>query len=581
MAQDDDSDDEAAAPAAAPAAAADGEGAFDDDDDESDDPDAPVVVGKSTHKAEGKLFYEKMKKGDETISVGQDVYLENGMEVPYVARLQQIFVYSFAKKEIYFTARWYYREPDCHEYARMAGAKDDYEVTWGGEKLFAEPKELFFSLHLDENHADTILRACSVQLREADSAPAFEAFTNLGRHEFLAWRAYDNKKVYALNELPSKKLRDAFALERKRDGATSKPSLRERKKREEEDDDEDWDRELTNDDLRQLWLPRKHLEVWYDSNRFARVVDGILTRVSSILNGKRSFYVGKVVGVKRASRPYRLGKKDGKDRIAEYTLQVQTHLGTRLVGLDALSNEAPQDAELARFRVPLDPREVRQKLSALKREMENHSELFEEADIRRRQEAEERLAAKRHEEAKQRKLEAEERERRERERDEVRQRAAAQKAQDNDQWWLSYGNANDSGKKQRELAKWKARLKRFNTIATSSGAEGERENARRLAEQAQAKIDSLEEQQADADDAAADGDDEAEAPAAAEAMEEEAAAPAPAPAEEAAAMEEEAPAAAEEAPAPAEEEAPAAMEAEAPAAPPQPTEEDLFGADSD
>ena len=46
-------------------------------------------------------------------------------------------------------------------------------------------------------------------------------------------------------------------------------------------------------------------------------------------------------------------------------------------------------------------------------------------------------------------------------------------------------------------------------------------------------------------------------------------------------MEEEAPAAAEEAPAPAEEEAPAAMEAEAPAAPPQPTEEDLFGADSD
>ena len=66
---------------------------------------------------------------------------------------------------------------------------------------------------------------------------------------------------------------------------------------------------------------------------------------------------------------------------------MQTHLGTRLVGLDALSNEAPQDAELARFRVPLDPREVRQKLSALKREMEIHSELFEEADIRRRQEA--------------------------------------------------------------------------------------------------------------------------------------------------------------------------------------------------
>ena len=374
-----------------------------------------MVVGEVDAQGEGKLFYEKMKKGDETISVGQDVYLENGMEVPYVARLQQIFVYSFAKKEIYFTARWYYREPDCHEYARMAGAKDDYEVTWGGEKLFAEPKELFFSLHLDENHADTILRACSVQLREADSAPAFEAFTNLGRHEFLAWRAYDNKKVYALNELPSKKLRDAFALERKRDGATSKPSLRERKKREEEETTRT-DRELPTTTPPAV-APRKHLEVWYD-----RTASPASSTASSRAPCRSSTASGRSTSARssasRASRPYRWARRTAS--IASLRTRPADPRRDAPVGLDALSNEAPQDAELARFRVPLDPREVRQKPCSQARDGEP-LELFEEADIRRRQEAEERLprSATRKEAAV---LEAEERERRERERDEVRQR---------------------------------------------------------------------------------------------------------------------------------------------------------------
>ena len=68
-------------------------------------------------------------------------------------------------------------------------------------------------------------------------------------------------------------------------------------------------------------------------------------------------------------------------------------------------------------------------------------------------------------------------------------------AMSGDQWWLSY--QNKGGGKQREKAKWQARLKRFLQIAQSSTADGERENAQRLAEQAQAKLDSLEEQQDD------------------------------------------------------------------------------------
>ena len=81
------------------------------------------------------------------------------------------------------------------------------------------------------------------------------------------------------------------------------------------------------------------------------------------------------------------------------------------------------------------------------------------------------------------------------EREELRHRAAQKAAMSGDQWWLSY--QNKGGGKQREKAKWQARLKRFLQIAQSSTADGERENAQRLAEQAQAKLDSLEEQQDD------------------------------------------------------------------------------------
>eukprot|EP00965_Chrysotila_dentata_P069630 2299621-Pleurochrysis_carterae.AAC.5 len=41
----------------------------------------------------------------------------------HVYALQEIFVYSFAPTEVYFLARWYYREDDTHEYARLQGAK--------------------------------------------------------------------------------------------------------------------------------------------------------------------------------------------------------------------------------------------------------------------------------------------------------------------------------------------------------------------------------------------------------------------------------------------------------------------------
>ena len=165
------------------AAAAEGE-----DSDESEDEDTPKLVGKPTHKAEGKLYHQKFQKGDEVYTIGQDVYLENGEEIPYVARLQEIFVYAFAPKEVYFNARWYYRVDDCHEYAReFHGLKGD--VMWEERRLDADPQELFLSLHMDENHADCILRKCKVYLHADSSPPPAAQWSDLKRHEYLAWRA--------------------------------------------------------------------------------------------------------------------------------------------------------------------------------------------------------------------------------------------------------------------------------------------------------------------------------------------------------------------------------------------------------
>lgn len=505
-------DDDADAPAAADDAPA-GPAEDDDDDDElSDDPDAPRVQGKPTHKLDGKLFYKKMLKGDEELRIGQDVYLENGQEIPYVARLQEIFVYSFAPSEVYFNARWYYRVADVHEYARMEGAKADVEFE--GRELSARAKELFFSLHMDENHADCILRQCSVHLLQTDDEPPESSWDVVGasQHEYAAWRAYDKKRVYALTELPSKKLKDACDLEARR-GPRQPAALRAERSARLDPQDVLPTGPLHNDELRAVGLPRKHLEVWLDTPSFTRVVTGTLVRVSQLINGNRTFYAAYVVGVKRAPRPYKLGPK-----IAEVALQVRTQTGSRLIGLDALSNEPTSDGELAKFRVPLDPETVRKKLRSLQRAMQEESGLFEEEELKRRVEMDERLREKREEEARAKMLEEEERERKERERDEVRRRAAANKP-DTEAWWLKYNNK--AGDKQREIAKLKARLGRFRKIAASSTADGERENAQRLAEQAEEKLQRLTAEEVDAAGAGAPAG----------------AAPAPAPAEPAPAAE--------------------------------------------
>jgi len=189
-----DGDGDAAAAAGSKAAvggsAVAGEEAEGEDaEDMKPDADAAVVVGKPTHKADGKLFYGAMKMRNESYAVGQDVYLENGRGLPYVARLQEIFVYAFAPSEVYFNARWYYREADVHEYAKLAGAKE--EVRFEGKPLSAARKELFFSLHFDENHADCVLRPCSVHLREDRDSVSRLDLSSL--HAYYATRAYDNK----------------------------------------------------------------------------------------------------------------------------------------------------------------------------------------------------------------------------------------------------------------------------------------------------------------------------------------------------------------------------------------------------
>jgi hypothetical protein len=171
-------------------------------------------------------------------------------------------------------------------------------------------------------------------------------------------------------------------------------------------------------------------------------------------------------------------------------------MGNRLVDLTALSNAQPTDAELGRFKVPLEPEAVRKKMRSLQRAMQEDADLFAEEELRERAEQEERMRARREEEAAAAAAAEEERERKEREREEIRRRAQAGKA-DTEQWWLKY--TTKDGGKEREIAKLKARLTRFNKIAKTTEAEGERENALRLARQAQEKLESLTAEAEDAD----------------------------------------------------------------------------------
>ena len=459
-----------------------------EDDDDEEDEDDPKVSGKPSYKDDGKLFYDKMTKGKDVFRVGQDVYLENERSIPYVARLQEIFVYAFAPSEVYFNARWYYRVGDVHEYARMSGATKD--VTYEGEELEAHPKELFFSLHMDENHADCILeRAPKVHLLRSPENPKLEAwdFVDDSQHEYIAWRAYDNKHVYSLNSLPSKKLKDAAELEIKRSPQALIRQLKQSESKARARIDDLPTGPLQNEELLAIWLPRRHVEVWFDTSSFQRVALGTLVRCSQLINNSRTFYVAYVMGTKHTNRFYRV-----KDKSTDIALVVRTQVGSRLVGIDALSNEPITESELLKFKVPLDPDQVRKKIRSLQRAMQEDAELFKEEELKQRYEQEERLRAKREEEARAKAAAEEAAERKEREREEVRKRAAGQMKGNEEQWWLQY--TNKAGDKEREIAKVRARLLRFRKIAESSTAEGERENAVRLAEQAEAKLAQLTEE---------------------------------------------------------------------------------------
>ena len=104
------------------------------------------------------------------------------------------------------------------------------------------------------------------------------------QHEYAAWRAYDKKRVYALTDLPSKKLKDACELETRRGpqalARTMAPSRRQEPR-------ELPSGPLQHDELRAVWLPRKHLEVWLDTPSFTRVVTGTVVRCSQLINGAR------------------------------------------------------------------------------------------------------------------------------------------------------------------------------------------------------------------------------------------------------------------------------------------------------
>jgi len=250
---------------------------------------------------------------------------------------------------------------------------------------------------------------------------------------------------------------------------------------------------LTYEEQRALWMPRKHVEVWLETSNFKRIMLSTLLRCVQKINGNRTFFVAQVVGVKSVPRPYKIGK-----RMVDVALQVRTSTGPRLVGIDTLSNETPSDAELTRFKVPLVPTDVRKKLQSIQIAMQDNSALFEEDDLRRKVEEDERLRQKREEAAYAEEMEREERERKEREREDLRRRQAERTQTETDQWWLQYQQKGDS--KQREVAKWKARLARFQKIVNSSGAQGERDNAQRLAEQAELKLQQLEEQDEEQDE---------------------------------------------------------------------------------
>ena len=106
-------------------------------------------------------------------------------------------------------------------------------------------------------------------------------------HEYLAWRAYDNKHVYALASLPSKKLQTDFDKEVKRgpEAATSVDLYKDLSSRRSHGGDcHRGDRAARRDELLAIWLPRKHLEVWNQTSTPRRLVVGTLVRCMQLIN---------------------------------------------------------------------------------------------------------------------------------------------------------------------------------------------------------------------------------------------------------------------------------------------------------
>lgn len=169
-----------------PAAAPEGDGDIGEDDGGDD----PTFLGEPLKERDGRIFYRGFVKWGHTYTVGTDVYLSSGSDEaePYLARLMEVYAYAFAGDEVYFRARWWYREGDVRDYGLRDPAKE--------RGLEAEEAELFYAIHDDENHADTVLRPAKVGIVQGSgSAPALSE-----PHEYFATRAYDQGVLYDITD---------------------------------------------------------------------------------------------------------------------------------------------------------------------------------------------------------------------------------------------------------------------------------------------------------------------------------------------------------------------------------------------
>lgn len=233
------------------------DGAGDDGDDTA------RFVGKPIATRNGKVHYSAWRSEGVTYRLGMDVYLEPSSDaeaLPYVARLVDIYAYAFAADEVYFNARWYYRDADVRQYGLLDAAR--------AESLRAAEGELYMSLHEDENHADTVLRAAKVcVLQGKGPAPLLE------QHEYFVRYAYDAQAMFDITDatlVPKKKLRAAVVQElaRQPDMSALRKSAQDAKRQRTADverldaaEAESKRRKATVDELRAIALTRRTIEV--------------------------------------------------------------------------------------------------------------------------------------------------------------------------------------------------------------------------------------------------------------------------------------------------------------------------------